>query len=193
MFFLYELLMIFWSSRKGLHRIVYNAVAYESSFPTSPNYDHFFEFLRWSRNWELQLCVPLRTFANFPVWPFLLFSKFNALKTPKWLTQTLFIVLKCRTYLQILHVPLSLLSCPADVKASNFSLMAVISPLISSNFSLSGDTNISKTSVSWKILSIEIGNGRRGCLMVSVNSGSTVPGSSPEGSHCVAFNVPHST
>ena len=29
--------------------------------------------------------------------------------------------------------------------------------------------------------------------MVSVNSGSRVPGSSPEGSHCVAFNVLHST
>ena len=55
------------------------------------------------------------------------------------MTRTLFIVLKCRTYLQILHVPLPLLSCPADVNASNFSLMAVISPLISSNFSLSGD------------------------------------------------------
>ena len=64
------------------------------------------------------------------------------------MTRTLFIVLKCRTYLQILHVPLSLLSCPADVKASHFSLMAVISSLIFSNFSLSGDTNISKTSVS---------------------------------------------
>ena len=64
------------------------------------------------------------------------------------MTRTLFIVLKCRNYLQILHVPLSLLSCPADVKASNFSLMAVISSLIFSNFSLSGDTNISKTSVS---------------------------------------------
>ena len=29
--------------------------------------------------------------------------------------------------------------------------------------------------------------------MVSVNSGSRVPGSSPGGKHCVAFNVPHST
>ena len=44
-----------------------------------------------------------------------------------------------------------------------------------------------------KILSIEIGNEWRGCLMVSVNSGSRIPGSSPGGSHCVAFNVPHST
>ena len=44
-----------------------------------------------------------------------------------------------------------------------------------------------------KIVSIEIGNEWRGCLMVSVNSGSRVPGSSPGGSHCVAFNVPHST
>ena len=29
--------------------------------------------------------------------------------------------------------------------------------------------------------------------MVSVNSGSRIPGSSPGGSHCVAFNVPYST
>ena len=43
------------------------------------------------------------------------------------------------------------------------------------------------------ILSVEIGNGRGGCLMVSaVNSGSRVPDSSPGGRHCVAFSLPHS-
>ena len=52
-----------------------------------------------------------------------------------------------------------MLSCPVDVKASNFSLMAVISPLISSNFSLSGDKKIlKKLPLVEKILSIEIGN-----------------------------------
>ena len=44
------------------------------------------------------------------------------------------------------------------------------------------------------ILTIEIGNGRGGCLMVSaVNSGSRVPGSSPGGRLCAAFSLPQST
>ena len=87
--------MIFSSSRKGLPRIVYNAVAYESSFPTSSNYNHFFEFLRWSRKRASTVCS-IADFHQFPRKALLLFSKFNPLKTDKQLilTWTLFIVLK---------------------------------------------------------------------------------------------------